>query len=524
MQGGSRRPRPSYRPAGVDEPLAWRWTALESAVLFAFCTWVFFWSLAALPGPIEGDTLFHYRMAQLILERGPWVSIDGLPYTVLGAHGTDQNWLFHLVTAPLTLLGETAKDIHLATAIVAAAMVAALVVILRRNRVPYAPLVCLLMVTASQLVPYRFLVLRGQDFAVPIMVAMLFAILARRSLWCGIGAFLFMQGYHAAVILGLFCAVAAALQWREDGRPHWRTLLAVFYGVMLGLLLSPWFPDNVRYLIFHTVFKVAKAEDVSFGLLGSEWSLPPWDQVLVESWPANLLFFAALAVGAFLAWRGRMKFSREAIAFCAVTLVFLGMYKYSGWRFAEYYIPFAVLSAALVWRDAAVASPGRVATRDVPALAAAALAAWTLYQGVFYLTGLRTIAVPVSAYQRQMQYVLAHDRAPMVFNSRWWDYVVLFFQAPDAKYVAGLDGHFLKFGDPARFNLWYAILRGQMLDDPALASKIHDGFAARWAVISVADRRLALALLHSPDARLRVQGFEGWLFEVKAAGAAWPES
>lgn len=522
MVGGPGRWR-SYRPAGVDEPLAWRWIALEAAILFAACTWIFFWSLAALPGPIEGDTLFHYRMSQLILERGPWVSIDSLPYTVLGAHGTDQNWLFHLLTAPLTLLGESARDIHLATAIWAGAMVAALLVILRRNRVPYAPLVCLLMVTASQLLPYRYLVLRGQDFAVPIMVAMLFAMLSRRTLWCGIGAFLFMQGYHAAVILGLFCAVAAAVQWREDGRPHWRTLLAVFYGVMLGLLLSPWFPDNVRYLLFHTIFKVAKAEDVSFGLLGSEWSLPPWEQVLVESWPANLLFFGALAVGAVLALRGRMKVSRETIAFSIVTLVFLGMYKWSGWRFAEYYIPFAVLSAALAWRDARVASARPSVTRDMPALAAAALAAWTLFQGVFYLTGLRIIAVPVTTYRPQMEYVVAHDRAPMVFNSRWWDYVTLFFQAPNAKYVAGLDGHFLKFGDAARFNLWYAILRGELLDDPALASKIHDGFSARWAVVSVADRRLALALVKSPDARLRVETFEGWLFEVKAANAAWPE-
>ncbi|HEX3063346.1 MAG TPA: hypothetical protein VHP55_11745 [Usitatibacter sp.] len=513
----------SYRPAGAGEPLAGRWIALEAAVLFAACTWIFFWSLAALPGPIEGDTLFHYRMAQLILERGPWVSIDSLPYTVLGTHGTDQNWFFHLITAPLTLLGESAGAIHLATAIVAGAMVAAFLVILRRNRVPYAPLVCLLMVSAGSLVPYRYLVLRGQDFAVPMMMAILFGMLSRRSLWCGIGAFLFMQGYHAAVILGLFCAVVAAVQWREDGRPDWRTLLAVFYGVILGLVLSPWFPDNVRYLLFHTVFKVAQAEDVSYGLLGSEWSLPPWDQVLVESWPAHLLFFGALLAGFALAARGRMRFSRESIAFYVVTLVFLGMYKGSGWRFAEYYIPFAVLSAALVWRDASAALPRAKAVRDVPALAAVVLAAWTVYQGVYYLTGLRPISIPVTAFRPEMQYVMAHDRAPIVFDSRWWDYVVLFFQAPDARYVAGLDGHFLKFGDPARFKLWYSILRGENLDDPALASTMHDRFAARWAVISVADRRLAEALYRSPDARLRVATINGYLFELKSAGGAWAD-
>ena len=510
-----------YRPGGVEEALAWWWIALEAAVVFAACTTIFYVSLAALPGSMEGDTLFHYRMARLILERGPWVSIDGLPYTVLGAHGTDQNWLFHLIIAPLTLLGDSLVAIHLATAMAAAAVVAAFLVVLRRNRVPYAPLICLLMVTAGATVQYRFLLLRGQDFAVPIMVAILFAMLAKRRVWCGVGAFLFMQGYHAAVILGLFCVIVAGVQWHEERRIDVRTALSVFYGIVLGLVLSPWFPENVKYLLFHTVFKVAKAEHASFELIGHEWALLTWREIAVDSWPAHAIFAGALIAGAFLAVRGRLRFSRESIAFCGATLAFLAMYKEEGWRFVEYYAPFAVLTAGLIWRDAWLAAPKARAVRVGPAVVAAVCAAFALHDGVNRVSGW-THTVRLETWRPQMLYVMAHDPAPMVFNSAWWDYVVLFFHAPGAKYVAGLDGHFLKLGDSARFSLWNSIIHGERNDDPELASTIHDRFAARWAIIPHGELTLGRALSASPDARLAVQTLEGWLFELKGAGAAWP--
>jgi hypothetical protein len=511
----------SYRPAGVEEKLAWRWIALEAAILFAACATIFYRSLSTLPGPLEGDTLFHYRMAQLVLERGPWVSIDGLPYTVLGAHGTDQNWLFHLIIAPLTLLGESVAAIHLTTAIAAGAMIAAFLVILRRNRVPYAPLICLLMVTAGYTVQYRFLMLRGQDFAVPMMIVMLLGMLAKRRAWCAVGAFLFMQGYHAAVILGFFCVIVGAVQWYEERRIDVRTMLAVFYGIVLGLVLSPWFPENVRYLLFHTVFKVAKAEDFSFELIGTEWVHPSWSLLAVDSWPAHLIFASALLAGAILALRRRFRFSRESIAFCATTLVFLAMYKQSGWRFVEYYVPFAVLSAALIWRDACLAAPGARAVRDAPAIIAATCAALALHAAAQQVAHW-PFSIPMAKWQPEMQYVMAHDREPVVFDSRWADYAVLFFHAPDVKYVAGLDGHFLKLGDPERFALWYSIIRGEKNADPGLASTIHDRFAARWAILPGSDLALARALDASPDARLAIITREGWLFELKAAGAPWP--
>jgi hypothetical protein len=498
--------------------VGWRQVVVESALLFAFCAFVFWWTIGASAGPIEGDTLFHYKMSRLVLERGPWIPIDNLPYTVLGTHGTDHYWFFHVLVSPLTLLGNEVKDIQLATALLGAAVPAAINPFLRVARVPYAPLVSLLMISASVFFPYRFLLLRGQNFAVPMMVAMLFAMLGKRRWWAGIGAFFFMQGYHAAVILGLFCVLVALVHRYEDGRPDWKTPAAVFYGGALGLVASPWFPDNVRYLIFHTLFKVARAEQ-GVGLLGTEWFLPPWRELVTESWPAHLVFFAALGVGASLTARKRVRWSGAALASTAATLVFLGMYKFAGWRFGEYYVPFAVMSAALIWRDSLEAwGPRRDVPLRVPALVFAALVGWAFHRNLEVVHGLEV--TPVSKYKTIMEYVEAHDPKPMVFNNRWWDYMVLFYHAKNAKFVAGMDGHFLQYGDPARFALWNAIIRAYPIEN--LAATIHDRFGARWAVIGRKDFPVVAALLRDKNARLVVDVEEGWLFELKADGQPWP--
>jgi len=514
----------TYRPDGLAETMPWRWIALESAFLFVLCAFLFHWSLASDPGPLEGDTLFHYKMARLVLERGPWVSIDNLPYTVLGNHGTDHYWFFHVLVSPLTLLGDDAKGILLACALSGAAVPALFLPLLRRNRVPWAPIVALLMVSASTLLPARLLELRGQNFALPMMIAVMFALLARRRWLAGIGAFVFMQGYQAAVLLAMIGLVVAAAQRYREGNADWRAMLAVLYGGALGLVLSPWFPENVRYLVFTTLFKVGHAEYDLPGILGTEWWRPGWIHIANEAWLAHVVFFASLAVAAWLTWRRRVRWSTAAMTSVAVTLAFLAMYRWVAWRMGEYYAPFAVLSAGLIWRDAwpVARAAGPQWMPQAPALALAALLAAGLQQGLSFVTDV--VVKPVSQYQAIMRYVDSHDAQPMVFNSSWSEYMVLFYHSDNAKFVAGMDGHYLLYGDPQRFRLWYSISFGGMRGAPNIAATIHDRFAARWAVIARSQQDLASDLSRDRDARLVALDGHGWLFELKGAGQEWPRS
>ena len=92
-----------------------RRVALEALAVFAACAAAFYAILEATgPDPFDIDALFHYKVASLILRRGPWVDISWLPYTVLGEHGTDHQWFFHLLIAPLTAFGDSVHAVNAA--------------------------------------------------------------------------------------------------------------------------------------------------------------------------------------------------------------------------------------------------------------------------------------------------------------------------------------------------------------------------------------------------------------------------
>ena len=86
----------------------------------------------------------------------------------------------------------------------------------------------------------------------------------------------------------------------------------------------------------------------------------------------------------------------------------------------------------------------------------------------------------------------------------WW--------APAFRYINGLDGHYLVYGDPARSTIWLALLDGAA-DDPVAVMAY--AFGARFAVIARQHAKLAEQLMKNPRAVLQVTSPEGWLFELR---------
>jgi hypothetical protein len=483
--------------------------ALQSLLLFGACAFAFHAMLARSDLLMDPDALYHFKIARLILERGPWVDVSWLPFTVLGEHGPDHHWLFHLLISPLTLLGSDLDALAWAAAIVGAFVPAALLPMLARAGVPWPALFALAAVAASELMPARFLMLRAQNLALVFMVAALFTLASRRVLWTGIVAFLFKQAYHGAVILGLLAVATLAAHGLVNRRVDIRPALAAAAGVALGLLASPWFPANVDYLIFHTFFKVATGNPE---LVGTEWYRVPIFLLVQESWPAHALF--ALGIAAVVAMRPAgtpPRLAPDTLACVAMTLAFLAMYHFA-WRFVEYYAPFAVISSGLLLRDANRQRAFETTERRVLAGALAALVAFGIASGMARMKeGMR---FRFDAYADMMRRVDAQDPNPMVFNTHWPDFVRLFYWSERARFVAGLDGHYLLHGDAKRFALWYAIRTGPMNESGNMARVIRESFGAGWVVVPPGHEPIAQALARDPNAKLEMRTRDGWLFRL----------
>jgi len=342
------------------------------------------------------------------------------------------------------------------------------------------------------------------------MVAALFAMTAGRHVLLGLIAFLFTESYHGAMILALLGAATLAAQWVATRRADLRIVVAVAVGVFAGLILSPWFPDDIGYLIFHTVFKTGSHDPF---LVGTEWLKPPLSLLI----GGTLVAHALLAGGLFAYGSARARGARglpgaDTLAFGGVTVVFLAMNAMS-WRFVEYYAPFAVLAAALMWRDTNAASRAAGRTRLAASVALAVALAWGGVHGVLAIARAQP-RTPFTAYAEMVRYIEAHDPHPMVFNTRWPDFQSLVFWTTSARYVAGLDGHYLLFGDAQRFRVWYQVARGEADDRDDNMRRVAATFGARWAIVAAAQPDIAASFARDRAARLVLKDRDGWLFEL----------
>jgi len=500
-------------PAAARPPGPLFRAVTEAAVVFLVTLVFFRWTILQWNGFLDFDGHYHHTIAQWMAARREfWLDIPWLPYTVLGERGPDQHWLWHLLLVPFAYFADANQGLIWAAACNGAATAAILAFVMRMLGIPAAPVFAVLAITAAAVMPYRLMMLRAQNIAIIFMVLSVWAIARRRHGTLGLLAFLFMQSYHGAIVLAPIALIGSVLGSVRERRLVLTPLIAVAAGLLLALLVSPWYPGSFEYLFFHVLFKEGGTTSGAYlsSLVGSEWYPPGWRNVLLIAWPAHFTLAGALAA---LAWRMRgskdVRPGPDTLLAVGVAAVSLLLYLGSS-RFAEYYVPFACLAAGLAARDAW--TPVR---RE--RLRAAVLGAWALVAASVGLSSAIRVPVMPADYQAAIGTRLAGIGRPgeVVFNSGWPDFPALLWHADRLRYVNGLDGHYLAYRDPARFAVWISLGAG-MVEDPAYA--IEAVFGARFAVVFNRHPALAGQLRASERAILLLESRDGWLFEIRPTG------
>jgi hypothetical protein len=478
---------------------------IEAAVVFVVAATLFRWQIARWSGLPDFDGHYHLRVVYWIAHHGLWSDIPWLPFTVLGERGPDHHWLWHVALLPFAWLGEPEQALRWAAACNGAAVVAVISLVMRLLGVPAAPLFALLAVSASVLMPYRLLMLRAQNAAVIFMMLAVWAMARDRNKTLAAIAFLFLESYHAAVVLAPMALIGAAARSALERRVAAGPVVAVAAGLAAALLVSPWFPRNIEYLMFHLFFKTANplhGEQLS-ALISNEWYPPGWAGLALDSWPTHVMLAAAAAT---LAWRRLRDPSFrppvDTLIALGVALLSLGLY-WQAVRFAEYYVPFAALAAGLAARDTLSGRRYGIA-----------LLAWVLIVVALSTANLQKMRLMPADHLARIGQRLNELGRPgdVVFNSSWTDFMALVWWADAFRYVNGLDGHYLAYRDPARFAVWLAAGAGA-IDDPA--TPIAAAFDARFVVVARQHERLAEQLRRSPKAVLHLVSPEGSLFELR---------
>lgn len=453
---------------------------LYGVVIFLVGFVISYFLLTATPALLGTDDFYHTRIAAQIMEqRRLALNFPWLPLTILSPQQfVDHHLLYHLYLAPFAYYGDIA-GVKLAQAGVMAALIVAFWSLLRALDVRFAGLWTAALFGLSLPFLYRILMIRAQGAALLVMLLALHLLFRQRYIWLIAVAFAFTWLYNGFVLLPALAGLYMLAAWIADRKFVWQPLVYVLLGIALGLIINPYFPQNITFIIDHLGEKV----DIENGVrVGSEWYPYTTEALMVNSAGALLILVLGFCAASFSARkRDRVETALLFIALLTLYLVFKSR------RFIEYFPAFALLYGAVALGRGQVSLidylPSFLSIRFARAacLLAVILPVAYLVWTTTYATYTDIQQADGLAYMEGASGWLQQNTEPseMIFQTDWDDFTRLFYYNPDNNYLVGLDPTYLQLADPFVWNMWVAITRGQV-DRPS--SIIQETFGANYVV------------------------------------------
>jgi hypothetical protein len=413
------------------------------------------------PNLIGNDSYFHIRYAEIVREAGvrgfpppfPW-----LPLTILAPDRfADHHMLYHVLLTPFTL-GDLRLGGKLAGLAGAVAFVVAFAAFLRCERVALPGLVLLALGASSADLLFRLSMTRVQALSLVCLLAGFHYALAGRTRALALIGCIYAWLYDGfpLLLVPVGATVAADLVVARRLRPA--IAVAALAGIAVGVVVNPYFPEYLHFIVHHVGDKTLPGEAVR---VGREWL--PYD-------PASLLANALLAIlylafGVAALGAAGLRRDRRALAALLVAVAFLVLMLGSK-RFIEYFAPTATLFAALAGAPllARLERRRRIAVAAVLAVVALANVAgvgWTLVR--------KRDETPHDRYAAAATYVArAAPAGAMLCTTDWDDFPWLYFHNVASTYLVGLDPTYLRDRFRDAYWQWVDIAQGGVAEPSRL--------------------------------------------------------
>lgn len=422
----------------------------------------------------DNDGFYHIKLAWLMRTEGLKPDFPWLPMSILNeGEFYDHHFLFHVALIPFTF-GDLLSGAKLAAVLFAALAFLVIWFLLDRQRVPHAWLWSLALLGISDAFLYRMSVTRAQSLSLAVLAIGFAWILEGKHKHLAVLSFLYIWMYDAfplLIALGVLHLIAVGI---TEQRFEYRPLLYIVGGIILGLIINPYFPENIIFSYRHMLPKLTDATSVR---VGNEWYPYDTKQLLDNSLPSLIALGSGILA---LGLSGRKMDVR--IAFALLTTLLFGLMLFQARRFIEYFPPFALIFAAFAWTPILSSLTSDSLTVQ-PVVPRTYLAAALLTVAVMLGVG-RSVPAAREAISKSKPYDLyagasiwLHQNTPAgsrVFQTDWDDFPRLFFYNTHNTYLAGLDPTYLQLYDPAVYDTWVDITKGDTENPSQLIAETFD--------------------------------------------------
>jgi len=470
------------------------------------------------PDMPDNDGYYHIKLAWLMRTEGLKPDFPWLPLSILNPREFyDHHFLFHVALIPFTF-GDLRVGAKWAAVTFASLAFLAVWALFHRQRVPIAWLWALALLGISDAFLYRMSVTRAQSLSLAVLAIAFAWLLEGKYKHLAVLSFVYVWLYDAfplMIALAVLHFVAVTLVER---RLEFRLLLYVAGGIILGILINPYFPENIIFSYRHMLPKLADATSVR---VGNEWFPYDTKQLLDNSLPSLVAFASGIFA---LGFSGRKMDVRTAFGLL-VSLLF-GLMLFQARRFVEYFPPFALIFAAFAWAPLLLESkPDPVMSADsppkrfvllerLPVVLLSLAVAVSIAASIPAAREAVDKSKPYGLYAGASAWLEKNTPAgSRVFQTDWDDFPRLFFYNTHNTYLVGLDPTYLQLYDPALYDRWVAITQGDMKNP---SQTIAGTFASQYVHTDLNHTDFLRVAAQDPGLKEVYRDGQAVLFEVTA--------
>jgi hypothetical protein len=469
------------------------------------------------------DGYYHIKFAALFPSLGFPDRFKWAAQSVWATGFADKELLYHLFLVPFTRFGDLATGVKFATVLLGAAVASSFYLILSLNRLRYPFLWTLLLFASGHLFLDRLGAPRPHVLSIVLLLWSVHLILNRRRRALAVVVFVYSLSYTAVHLPLALSLIVAAYLFVTERKIEWRTPLTVLGATVAGVLINPYFPNNldIFWLQNFAVPWMAVAGGVVMRI-GGEFQ--PWaPRELILAHLAVLVPFAGAVCLTVV--RPRPTSARTGSLFVLST-TFILMTLLIG-RFIEDAVPLTLFFLASFYTDRfpdlelreALKASGPRRSRAIAVTATVGL----LVAGLLFTTYRE--ALPLFEAEPPMRreaalYLRDHTEPDeLIFTCDWDDTPELFFFNDHNRYLVLLDPNFMYFHDPELWREWFSVA--------------HGGFGGRTYDILARDYRYGvctydfehLKRIVEGDPRMEIVHDTGWTYVFRVdAGSRWISS
>jgi hypothetical protein len=362
-------------------------------------------------------------------------------------------------------------------------------------------------VAISEAFLYRMSMPRAQALSLLVLLLALYLVFTGRYRWLLPVGFLYVWLYNAFPLVLVVVGIYVAMHWLLERRLLVAPLVYTGGGVALGLLINPYFPDNLIFIHHHLLPKLTDATATS---VGNEW-YPYRTWTLVQNSGLTLLVFIS---GVFALGLSQQRMRTQTATLLLITAVF-GAMLFKSRRFVEYFPAFALLFSAMAW-----APLFRAWRKNRPR------AEWALAAALILLL-IPATAFNIQATQESLQKSKSHltyagasawlkENTPpgsRVFQTDWDDFTRLYFHNTHNTYTVGLDPTYMQLFDAQLYKLWVDITRGKV---EAPAQTIAGAFGGQFVLTDLKHKKFLRVAANDPQLEEVYRDDDAVLFRVLA--------